>query len=89
MDKKDITWILAAFCIILVVAFVIKPIATGQPVNTGLSFADTGTIRDGHPPCGIRKYYHDPDNNPTHNSNHNPAYPGADLERQGADRRVC
>lgn len=39
MDKKDITWILAAFCIILVVAFVIKPIATGQPVNTGLSFA--------------------------------------------------
>ena len=39
MDKKDITYIIAAFCIILVVAFVIKPIATGQPVNTGLSFA--------------------------------------------------
>jgi hypothetical protein len=39
MDKKDITYIIAAFCFILVIAFVIKPIATGQPVNTGLSFA--------------------------------------------------
>jgi len=39
MDKKDITYIIAAFCIILVIAFVIKPIATGQPVNTGISFA--------------------------------------------------
>ena len=38
MDKKDVTYIIAAFCIILVVAFIIKPIATGQPVNTGLSF---------------------------------------------------
>lgn len=42
MDKKDIAYIVAAFCIILVVAFIIKPIATGQPVNTGLSF-DTPT----------------------------------------------
>ena len=39
MDKKDITYIVAAFCFILVIAFVIKPIATGEPVNTGLSFA--------------------------------------------------
>jgi hypothetical protein len=39
MDKKDITYIVAAFCIILVIAFVIKPLATGQPVNTGISFA--------------------------------------------------
>jgi len=39
MDKKDITYIIAAFCIILVIAFVIKPMATGQPVNTGISFA--------------------------------------------------
>jgi len=38
MDKKDITYIVAAFCFILVIAFVIKPLATGQPVNTGLSF---------------------------------------------------
>lgn len=41
MDKKDITYIIAAFCFILVIAFVIKPLATGQPVNTGLSFATT------------------------------------------------
>lgn len=39
MDKKDITYIVAAFCIILVVAFIIKPLATGEPVNTGLSLA--------------------------------------------------
>jgi hypothetical protein len=39
MDKKDITYIIAAFAIILVIAFVIKPLATGQPVNTGISFA--------------------------------------------------
>jgi hypothetical protein len=39
MDKKDITYIIAAFFMVLVIAFVIKPIATGQPVNTGLSFA--------------------------------------------------
>jgi hypothetical protein len=38
MDKKDITYIVAAFCFILVIAFVIKPMATGQPVNTGFSF---------------------------------------------------
>ncbi|ABS55867.1 hypothetical protein Mboo_1349 [Methanoregula boonei 6A8] len=41
MDKKDITYIIAAFFIILVIAFVIKPLATGQPVNTGLSFTTT------------------------------------------------
>jgi hypothetical protein len=39
MDKKDITYIIAAFCIILVIAFIIKPLATGQPVNTGFSLA--------------------------------------------------
>jgi hypothetical protein len=39
MDKKDITYIIAAFCIILVIAFIVKPIATGQPLNTGLPFA--------------------------------------------------
>jgi len=41
MDKKDITYIVAAFCIILVIAFVIKPLATGQPVNTGIPVAAT------------------------------------------------
>ncbi|WP_292368680.1 hypothetical protein [Methanoregula sp. UBA64] len=44
MDKKDITYIIAAFCIILVVAFVIKPLATGQPVNTGIPVATTEPI---------------------------------------------
>jgi hypothetical protein len=37
MDKKDIAYVLAAFGIILVIAVVIKPLATGQPVNTGIS----------------------------------------------------
>lgn len=41
MDKKDITYIIAAFCIILIIAFIVKPLATGQPVNTGLSAATT------------------------------------------------
>jgi hypothetical protein len=41
MDKKDITYIIAAFCIILIIAFVIKPLATGQPVNTGIPVATT------------------------------------------------
>ncbi|HNX17890.1 MAG TPA: hypothetical protein PKM50_06145 [Methanoregula sp.] len=39
MDKKDLTYIVAAFCFILIIAFVIKPLVTGQPVNTGISFA--------------------------------------------------
>jgi hypothetical protein len=38
MDKKDIVYVVAALGIILILALVIKPIATGQPVNTGLSF---------------------------------------------------
>ena len=38
MDKKDIVFVVAALGIILIIALVIKPIATGQPVNTGLSF---------------------------------------------------
>ena len=38
MDKKDIIYVVAALGIILVIALVIKPIATGQPVNTGLAF---------------------------------------------------
>jgi hypothetical protein len=44
MDKKDITYIIAAFCIILIVAFVIKPLATGQPVNTGIPVATTEPV---------------------------------------------
>jgi hypothetical protein len=36
MDKKDIMYMAGALCIILIIALVIKPIMTGQPVNTGL-----------------------------------------------------
>jgi hypothetical protein len=43
MDKKDITYMVAAFCFILIIAFVIKPIVTGQPVNTGISLATPTT----------------------------------------------
>lgn len=41
MDKRDISYIVAAFCIILLIAFVIKPLATGQPVNTGIPVVAT------------------------------------------------
>jgi hypothetical protein len=41
MDKKDIVYVVAAVCIILVIAIVIKPIATGQPVNTGIFLPTT------------------------------------------------
>lgn len=44
MDKKDLTYLVAAFCFILVIAFVIKPIATGQPVNIGISLTTPTTI---------------------------------------------
>lgn len=43
MDKKDLTYIVAAFCFILIIAFVIKPIATGQPVNIGISLTPQTT----------------------------------------------
>jgi len=41
MDKKDIAYLVGALVIILVVAVVIKPLATGQPVNTGIPFPTT------------------------------------------------
>ncbi|MDO9326124.1 MAG: hypothetical protein Q7T80_14330 [Methanoregula sp.] len=37
MDKKDIMYMIGALCIILIIALVIKPIMTGQPVNTGIA----------------------------------------------------
>jgi hypothetical protein len=37
MDKKAVVYAVAALVIILVVALVIKPIATGHPLNTGFS----------------------------------------------------
>jgi hypothetical protein len=36
MDKKDILYVVAALGIILVIAVVIKPAVTGQPVNLGI-----------------------------------------------------
>ena len=37
MDKKDIMYMVGALAIILVIALVIKPVMTGQPVNTGIA----------------------------------------------------
>jgi hypothetical protein len=51
MDKKDIMYVVAALGIILVIAIVIKPLATGQPVNTGISLPTTtqaGTFKPTH-----------------------------------------
>jgi hypothetical protein len=41
MDKKDIMYMAGAFCIILIVALVIKPVVTGHPVNIGIPVAPT------------------------------------------------
>jgi hypothetical protein len=43
MDKKDAMYGVAALVIILVIALVIKPLATGQPVNIGLPVPGTTT----------------------------------------------
>ena len=41
MDKKAVMYAVGAMIIILIVALVIKPIATGQPLNLGLPGATT------------------------------------------------
>ena len=43
MDKKDAVYGVAALVIILVIALVIKPLATGHPVNTGIPMPGTTT----------------------------------------------
>jgi len=43
MDKKDIMYGVVALVIILVIALVIKPLATGHPVNIGLPSSATPT----------------------------------------------
>lgn len=51
MDRKDIMYVLAAFGIVLIIAIVIKPLATGQPVNTGISLPTTtqaGALKPAH-----------------------------------------
>jgi hypothetical protein len=37
MDKKSVMFAIAALVLVLIVALVIKPVVTGQPLNTGLS----------------------------------------------------
>ena len=37
MEKKDVMYVVIAFCILLVIALVIKPMMTGKPVNTGIA----------------------------------------------------
>jgi hypothetical protein len=47
MDKKDIMYGVAAVVIILVMALVVKPLMTGQPVNTGIPVpVTTAAIRN-------------------------------------------
>jgi len=41
MDKKDIIYVVGALGIILIIALVIKPAMTGQPVNTGIGLPTT------------------------------------------------
>lgn len=41
MDKKSVMYAIGALAIILVIAIVVKPILTGQPLNTGLPAAET------------------------------------------------
>ena len=41
MDKKDLMYIIAALALVLIIALVIKPLVTGQPVNTGIPLPTT------------------------------------------------
>ena len=41
MDKKAVMYAMGAMVIILIAALVVKPIATGQPLNIGLPGATT------------------------------------------------
>ena len=41
MDKKSVMYAAGALVIILVLALVVKPMVTGQPLNTGLPVATT------------------------------------------------
>src|SRR5674476_1127141 len=41
MDKKAVMYAIGGLVLILVVALVIKPLMTGQPLNTGFSFPTT------------------------------------------------
>ncbi len=45
MDKKDIIYIVIAFCFILIVALVVKPMITGQSVNTGIPVSSVPKVQ--------------------------------------------
>ncbi|RPI36176.1 MAG: hypothetical protein EHM53_12805, partial [Methanoregulaceae archaeon] len=44
MDKKDVMYGIAAIVIILIMALVVKPMMTGQPVNTGIPVPVTTAV---------------------------------------------
>jgi hypothetical protein len=41
MDKQDIIYLIAALVLVLIIAFFIKPVVTGHPVNTGIGPSTT------------------------------------------------
>ena len=41
MDKKDVMYLVAALALVLVIALVIKPVVTGQPLDMGIPLATT------------------------------------------------
>lgn len=43
MEKKDMMYLVVALVLVLVIALVIKPLATGQPLKTGISVPGTTT----------------------------------------------
>lgn len=49
---------------------------------------DTHAFHNGNPPRGIREYYHHPHEN-HHTSNPDHPYPGANMEREDPDGRLC
>ncbi|OPX62602.1 hypothetical protein [Methanoregula sp. PtaB.Bin085] len=77
MDKKDIMYGVAAIAIILVMAVFVKPVITGQPVNTGIPVPATTAARPDIPP----------DNN--RYNNHSDANTRPDLEQDGHVSRIC
>jgi hypothetical protein len=50
MQKEDVQWVVLAIGILLVIALVIKPLATGQPVNVGIPMAPSPTPVATSPP---------------------------------------
>jgi len=41
MDKQDILYLIAALVLVLIIAFFLKPVITGHPVNTGIGTSST------------------------------------------------